>query len=212
MKKILGIIGSGDLGKQIAHFAISDNHYEDVVFFDDFNKSSVVNGFPILGDLSVIQQEFENNSFNEIIIAIGYKHLKQKKLIYQSLNGKIPFGRIIHSTSYIDETSIIEDGCVIYPNCAIDAGVKVGKNTIINIGCTIAHDTKVHGHCFFSPRVAIAGFVEIGDCCFIGINSTVIDNLNIYPNIKIGGGSLVINNLTNDGLYVGSPVRRIKNS
>ena len=35
--KTLAIIGSGDLGQQIAHYAISDGHYEKVVFFDDFS-------------------------------------------------------------------------------------------------------------------------------------------------------------------------------
>ena len=30
--KTLGIIGAGDLGKQIAYYAINDNHYDEVVF------------------------------------------------------------------------------------------------------------------------------------------------------------------------------------
>ena len=38
MKKTLAIIGSGHLGQQIAHYALSDNHYEKVLFFDDFSN------------------------------------------------------------------------------------------------------------------------------------------------------------------------------
>ena len=34
--KTLGIIGAGDLGQQIADYAINDNHYDGVVFFDDY--------------------------------------------------------------------------------------------------------------------------------------------------------------------------------
>ena len=41
MKKTLAIIGSGHLGQQIAHYAISDNHYCKVVFFDDFSTKFV---------------------------------------------------------------------------------------------------------------------------------------------------------------------------
>ena len=40
--KTLAIIGSGDLGQQMAHYAISDNHYEKVVFFDDFTSEKEV--------------------------------------------------------------------------------------------------------------------------------------------------------------------------
>ncbi len=36
MNKTLAIIGAGHLGQQIAHFAIEDNHYSKVVFFDYF--------------------------------------------------------------------------------------------------------------------------------------------------------------------------------
>ena len=45
--KTLGIIGAGDLGKQIAYYAINDHHYEDVVFFDDETikmKGVIING------------------------------------------------------------------------------------------------------------------------------------------------------------------------
>jgi NADH/NAD ratio-sensing transcriptional regulator Rex len=47
--KTLAIIGSGHLGQQIAHYAISDNHYDKVVFFDDFTVEKQINGYQILG-------------------------------------------------------------------------------------------------------------------------------------------------------------------
>ena len=33
MNKTLGILGAGELGKQLANFALNDKHYEHVVFF-----------------------------------------------------------------------------------------------------------------------------------------------------------------------------------
>ena len=45
--KTLAIIGSGHLGQQIAHYAIADNHYQKVVFFDDFSTETAINGFEI---------------------------------------------------------------------------------------------------------------------------------------------------------------------
>ena len=35
MGKRLAILGAGHLGQQIAHYAISDKQYSQVVFFDD---------------------------------------------------------------------------------------------------------------------------------------------------------------------------------
>ena len=68
MKKTLAIIGSGHLGQQIAHYALSDNHYEKVVFFDDFSNETHANGFSILGNVEAIENEFAKQSFDELLI------------------------------------------------------------------------------------------------------------------------------------------------
>ena len=36
MSKVLAILGAGELGKQVANFALQDGHYDKVVFYDVF--------------------------------------------------------------------------------------------------------------------------------------------------------------------------------
>jgi len=208
--KTLAILGSGHLGQQIAYYAISDKHYDSVVFFDDYTSDKERDGFTILGSTNNIEEEFNNKSFDEIIIALGYKHLSVKKDLFERFQDKIPFGKIIHSSTWIDESAIIEEGCVIYPTCAIDANAVIKANTVLNTGCTVAHDTTIEKHCFLSPRVALAGFIKIEELCIVGINSTLIDNITIVSKTQIGGGSVVIKNITKPELYVGNPIRFIR--
>jgi len=210
MSKILAILGAGHLGQQIAHYAISDNHYEDIVFFDDFTSEDQINGFRVLGTTKDIEIEYEKKTFDELIIGIGYKHLKTRKNLFERFISSIPFGKVVHSSAWIDHTAKIENGCVIYPMCAVDANSVIGVNTILNVGCIVAHDTIVGKHCFLSPRVALAGFIEIGELCILGINATVIDNLKITSETQIGGGTVVIKEILNSGLYVGNPHRFIR--
>lgn len=208
--KTVAIIGAGDLGQQIAHYALSDYHYEKVVFFDDFTTQKEINNCDVLGKTSDIETAFENKLFDELIIGIGYKHLKVRKEVFEKFAAKIPFGKIIHSSSWVDSTAIIEDGCVIYPSCVIDAKAIIKANTILNINCAIAHDTIVGSHSFLSPRVAVAGFVTIEDQCVLGINCTIIDNITIAKNVQIGGGTVVIQSIDKSGLYVGNPAKFIR--
>lgn len=198
------------MGQQIAHYAISDNHYDKVVFFDDFTAEKEVNGFSVLGNSEAIISEFEKKAFDEILIGIGYKHLLVRKELFERFFNKIPFGKIIHSTSWVDATASINQGCVIYPSCSIDAHAIICANTILNMACVVAHDTIVGKHSFLSPRVALAGFINIGEMCVLGINSTVIDNISIVSKTKLGGGTVVIKNIENNGLYVGNPHRFIR--
>lgn len=208
--KTLAIIGSGDLGQQIAYYALSDNHYGKVVFFDDFTDKTEINGCMILGKTDLIESEFLNKAFDELIIGIGYKHLVIRRSLFERFKKNIPFGKIVHSSSWLDISSRVGNGCVIYPGCIIDANVVIENDTIINIGTVIAHDTVIGKHCFLSPRVAVAGFVKVQEMCIIGINATIIDNITIVSKTQIGGGSVVINSISKEGLYVGNPQRFIR--
>ncbi|UTN04613.1 acetyltransferase [Flavobacterium bizetiae] len=208
--KTLAIIGAGDLGQQIAHFALSDQQYKKVVFFDDFSIKKSVNSIPVIGKTTDIEKAFVLKQFDELLIGIGYKHLGVKKYLFERLESKIPFGKLVHSTAWVDSTAIIESGSVIYPGCVIDARVIIKKNCILNLSCSIAHDTTIGKHTFLSPRVAVAGFVTIEELCFLGINSTVIDNIKIINNTQIGAGSLVVKSIVKCGLYIGNPLRFIR--
>lgn len=210
MSKVLAILGSGHLGQQIAYFAISDGHYDDVVFFDDFTSDEKRNGYTILGGTNDLEKEFSEKSFDELIIGLGYKHLEVKKKLFEQFENKIPFGKIIHSTSWVDKTAKVKKGCVIYPTCSIDANTVIDENTVLNIGCTIAHDSVIGKHSFLSPRVAIAGFVKIEELCIIGINATLIDNLKICSRSQLGAGTVMIKDSEKPGLYVGNPARFIR--
>ena len=208
--KTLAIIGSGDLGQQIAHYALSDKQYDKVVFFDDFTTQNEVNGCLVIGKTSEIVGAFENKQFDELLIGIGYKHLQVRKTLFETFSTRIPFGKIIHSSTWVDETAIVEKGCVVYPGCISDAKAEIKANTILNIGCSIAHDTTINSHCFLSPRVAIAGFVCVEESCILGINSTIIDNVNIVANTQLGGATVVINSIEKSGLYVGNPAKFVR--
>lgn len=210
MIKVLAIIGSGHLGQQIAYYAISDGHFDKVVFFDDYNTDSYIKGHKILGTTCNVLNEHKKGNFTDLIIGIGYKHMLKRKLFFEKFKNIIPFASIIHSSCWVDKTAIIEEGCVIYPGCIIEPNVLIKSNTILNISCSIAHDSIIGSHSFFSPRVAIAGFVKSNECCIFGINSLVIDNINITDNVQLGAGTVVISNVDKKGLYVGNPHRYIR--
>ncbi|MBE9468635.1 MAG: acetyltransferase [Bacteroidetes bacterium] len=206
MNKTLAIIGSGDLGQLIAHHAINDNHFEDIVFFDDFKTNSENMPYgEIIGKTSDILKAFEGNVFDELIIGIGYKHFDARQNFFELYNSKIPFATIIHTSCYLDSTVKIGKGSFILPGCVFDKDVVIGNNIVCNISVSLSHDSEIQNHSFLGPNVSIAGFVTVKSRCMIGINSTIIDNITIADDIVIGGGAVVTKNLIQKGLYVGVP-------
>lgn len=205
--KRLAIIGCGDLGEQIAYHALTDNHYQPVGFFDDSHTEGAFKyGLPIFGKLNKVVDQYNKGKFDVIMIALGYHHFSLKENIFNKLkSSNIPFGSIIHTSSYVDPSCKIGEGVIIYPGCTLGMNVVIKDNCLLNVGCVIAHDTTIDNHSFLSPGVKIAGFVKIGKKVSLGIGSVIIDNIKIADNVRTGAGAVVIENLRNAGLYIGIP-------
>ncbi|MES2762440.1 MAG: acetyltransferase [Bacteroidota bacterium] len=205
MKK-LAIIGAGDLGDLISYHATQDGHYHVVGFYDDYAaKGSVLNNIEVLGKIAELEEHFSKGIFDVLMIGVGYNHMSFRKTLFEKYDHKIPFGNIIHSSAFVDPSVKLGTGVFILPGCTLDKSVVIGNNVLLNTSVCIAHDTTIGDHCFLSPRVSIAGKTHIKHSCVLGINSTIIDNINIEPEIKIAAGTVVIKSLTQKGLYAGVP-------
>ena len=211
MNNRLSIIGSGDLGRLIAYHAQENCGYEVIGYYDDFNSDNLnSDSKPILGKLDQIENDFQLGKFDYLMIGIGYKHMNFREFIFLKFLNKIPFAKIVHPSVIKEKNVIIGDGSFILPGCVLDQNVIIGKNSLLNTGCIIAHDTEIGNHSFLSPAVKVAGFSKISEKCIIGINATIIDNIIISDEIQVGGGAVVTKNLTEKGLYVGVPAKKIK--
>ena len=207
----IAIIGSGDLGQSIAHYA-QNNGFEIVGFYDDYQKVEYVKGIPILGKLDEIESDYMEHIFDALVCAIGYNHFGFREKVYNRYHCEvgIPFATIIDFSCHVDSTASIGEGVVLFPTAMVDKGCVIEDNVLLNVGVTIAHDSRVKKHSFLSPRVAVAGFSTIGERCMIGINSTIIDNISVCDDTRVGGGTLLIHDVTEKGLYVGVPARFVK--
>lgn len=206
--KRLGIVGAGDLGLQLAHLARKTGTHDPVVFFDDSCKTgSVIAGIPVHGSLAVLEETSFVPPFDELVIAIGYRHLAFRQQLFERLRARFRFATLVDPHAMLDPTCIIGEGAVIYAGCVLDMNAEIGCNALLNVGCVIAHDSKVGAGCFLSPAVNLAGFVQLEPSVTLGIGTTVIDNVGIASGVRTGAGAVVIDDLQVPGLYVGVPAR-----
>jgi acetyltransferase-like isoleucine patch superfamily enzyme len=52
--------------------------------------------------------------------------------------------------------------------------------------------------------------VNIGESCYIGAGSIIKDHVSISPGVLVGSGSNVVSDLTDQGVYVGNPARKLE--
>lgn len=211
MKQKLIIVGSGDLGQQLAHIVHLQNKYELVGFIDDFKDANTqVNNIPVLGKMVDVDHLHQNQVFDVFAVAIGYNYMEQRAAIFNTLISKYPAAILIHPNTNIDPKATIKQGAVIYIGTTIDAHAIIEENTLLNAGVVVAHDTRIKAHSFVSPGVHLAGFITIGEQCIVGIGSTIIDNISICDKVRIGAGAVVVKNIDKSGVYLGIPARYAK--
>lgn len=208
----IAIIGAGGFGREVKTIIDSinkiQNKYNFLGFYDDgFVKGDIINGFPILGkieDLQTIKEEIS------ILIAIGDP--RTKKLIYNKINNPfLDFPTIIHPNVLISEDFVeIGQGCIICAGTIITCNIKIENFVILNLSCTVGHDTSIGSFSSFMPTVNISGEVKIEECVYVGTGAKIINLLTIGKETIIGAGAVVSKSLPEKCTAVGIPAKPIK--
>ena len=209
MTQKIAIVGAGDLGQALAHYVEVIDAYEVSGFLDDTCLGEERGGIEVIGTIADARRLHAQGRFTGFVMGIGYNHLAVRQKLFQELSQIAEFVSLVHPSAYVDPSASIAPGAVIYPGCIIDAGSRVCENTLLNVGCTVAHDCVIGAHTFFGPAVHLAGFIDIGERCFLGIGTTIIDNITLADDTQTGGGTVVIHDL-DAGLWVGNPARKVR--
>lgn len=98
----------------------------------------------------------------------------------------------------------IQEGCIIDPDHCwhIEIGDNVTLAPRVHI---LAHDASSHKLVGFTKVKS----VKIGSNVFIGAGCIIMPGVTIASNVIIGAGTVVYKNISEDGVYVGSDLRRL---
>lgn len=211
--KDIAIFGAGGFGREVLMLIsqINDNNltWNVLGFYDDsFEKGSIVNGFPVLGGLSDLN-EINNEIY--VIYAIGNPTAK-KKIISKVENDKIKYPVLIHPSAIIGDSEFVKinPGTIITAGCIVTVNINIGYHVILNLMCTVGHDTNIGDFSSFMPSVNISGEVEIEECVYVGTGAKIINQLVIGSNTIIGAGAVVSKSLPANCTAVGIPAKPIK--
>jgi sugar O-acyltransferase (sialic acid O-acetyltransferase NeuD family) len=140
----------------------------------------------------------------ETIIAIG--DLAVRKKVAEQFSS-LWWGNVNAGTEY--GKNEIKHGSIICPGTILTCDSFIGRHVIINLNCTIGHDCVIGDFVTISPGANISGNVTIGNLCYIGSNAVIRDKITICDNVTIGAGGVVVKDITEPGVYVGNPVKKI---
>ena len=211
--KDIAIFGVGGFGREVLALIKDINKVKPtwniVGFFDDgYEKGVMVNGYSNLG-----KTEELNNWKTPISLAvsIGSPGIK-KKILDKITNPLVDYPTLIHPSVWIGDKEFVEigRGCIICAGVMITTNVEIKDFVILNLQCTVGHDTVINSNAAFMPSVNISGEVNIGEGVYVGTGAKIINQIEIGEYTIVGAGAVVAKNLPAHCTAVGIPAKPIK--
>mgnify|MGYP001218132874 CR=1 FL=1 len=178
-------------------FFLSNSHHKDEKLF----------GTHVKGPFEYVEKITNNSNF--IYQCGSVSNHKQRDFWFNKAidYGLIPLS-LISKFAYIHPTAQIGEGSIIYPGVKIMTNVKIGKNTIILPNAVVNHDSVIGDFSIINSSCVINGSVSIGKKFFLGSSSSIREKTNISKKVTIGMNSMILNNITSEGTYIGIPAKR----
>lgn len=200
------ILGANGHGRVVADIVMKMNRWNQIKFLDDDETIKSSMGIEVVGKVYDMYK-FINDY--DLFVAIGNNRIREKiQSQLEAAGASIPV--LIHPSAIIGEQVKFGIGTVVMAGVMINTCTTIGKGCIINTGAIIDHDSIIQDFVHISPGVCIAGTVEVGRGTWIGIGSTVINNITITSDCIVGAGAVVVKDIVEKGTYVGVPAIKLE--
>lgn len=83
------------------------------------------------------------------------------------------------------------------------SGVVIGQTAVIGRNCSFLHGVTLGG----TGAPVFDRHPKLGDNVFVGCSSSILGNIKIGNNVKIGSGSIVVKPLPSGATAVGNPAK-----
>jgi len=213
LSKNLVIIGSGGDARETLEAVEAANQagtadYKVLGFIVEARygtPGALVSGLPILGDFDW----FAGRAGEVVAVGAVGSPVLRYRLVERAARYNIEFGNVIHPGAVISSSVRLGWGVIVEAGCVLTSQVRLGDHTHVNLACSISHDTVLDDFATLSPGVHLAGRVRLGEGCFMGIGSVVIEGKQVGKWSVIGAGSVVIRDIPDRVTAVGVPTKII---
>ena len=197
------IFGCGGHARSVANAIREIDDQTEILFVDNNVKENEI----ILGFRTEQGYDIEEN--DKYIIAVGDNMVRSR--LYHKIRkaGRGCCISVISVRALIGKEADVGNGTFVAHNAYLGPQSKAGIDTIINTGSIIEHEAVIGNHTHIAPNVTVCGRSKIGNYVFCGAGSTIIDKVNICDGVTVGAGAVVVKDITEPGIYVGVPARKI---
>jgi acetyltransferase EpsM len=208
----LVIWGASGHAKVVNDIVRLTGRYDVRGFLDDRDQAPgrAFCGATVLGgrhDLEALRR----GGVTAMIVAIGECHARLR-LAALALSAGYHLIVAIHPSAVVAGDAETGPGTVIAAAAVVNPASRIGTNVIVNTSATVDHDCLLDDGVHVCPGAHLGGSVRVGRASWIGIGAAVRDHVSIGANVVVGAGSLVLADVPDNVVVVGSPSRIVRDN
>ena len=204
------IYGTGGFGRETltmldACYSSSGRSLSELAVFmvsDEYANNQEVMG------VSVIKESAFHPEKYKVVVAVAETRLREQ--IVNRLPSNTMYTQVIHPSSVVSRWATIGEGAIIAAGVVITCNVSIGRHAHLNLNTTVGHDCSIGDFFTAAPLTAISGNCSIGNRVYMGTQSSTRQGVEIFDQVTIGMSSTVLNDVPDEGVYIGSPLRKLK--
>lgn len=203
MKGLL-IFGAGGHGRVVADAALLSALWPGILASDRDParcRGDLLPGIPVLAP------ELAMASAAAVHVAIGNAADREKEVA--ALAASV-LATVAHPHATVSVHAQVGPGCFIAAQAVVAPGARLGASVIVNHGAVLDHDAEVGDYSHIAPLAALGGGVRIGRRVLVGSGASVLPGVRIRDDVIVGAGAVVVDHLSEPGVYAGVPARRMK--
>jgi sugar O-acyltransferase (sialic acid O-acetyltransferase NeuD family) len=98
-------------------------------------------------------------------------------------------------------------GNVVCAGNVLTTDIRIGSFNILNLSCTVGHDTSIADCCVINPGCNLSGGVQICSGTLLGTGAKVLQYLRIGDGATVGAGAVVTKDVEDGTTVIGVPAR-----
>ncbi|WP_299367894.1 NeuD/PglB/VioB family sugar acetyltransferase [Winogradskyella sp.] len=201
------IIGAKGFAKEVLQVCHEKDDLENLAFYDDVNDDvygKLYNTFPVLKNHSQAQEYFQTVD-KRFTMGIGNpNHRRMLSEIFIELGGV--FTALVSNDARLGNYGVeVGEGTLVMSGTIITNDISIGKGSLINLNCTIGHDSILGEFVELSPGVHISGNCKIGHNTSIGTNATILPKVEVGNNVVVAAGAVVTKHIPDNCMVAGVP-------
>lgn len=105
------------------------------------------------------------------------------------------FASVVSAQAIVSDYAVLEEGSQVMAGAIIQAGTRIGANSIINSGAIVDHDCHIGSNNHVAPGAVLSGGVVTGERVHIGTGAAVIQGISIGTDAVVGAGATLTRSL-----------------